>query len=63
MRMQEISPIAGESRKIFKRLAGEAVERIAHQGMSDRRQMDSDLMRAAGMQAYRKGCGSIPGAA
>ena len=45
--VQEISSIAGEAWEIFKRLAGEAVQRIAHQGMADGCQMDSDLMRAA----------------
>jgi hypothetical protein len=45
--VQEISSIAGEAGQIFKRLAGEAVERIAYQGMADGCQMDSNLMRAA----------------
>jgi hypothetical protein len=45
--MQEISSIAREAGEIFKRLAGEAVQRIAYQGMADGCQMDSDLMRAS----------------
>ena len=45
--VQEISSIAGEAGKSFKRLAGQAVQRIAYQGMADGCQMDSDLMRAA----------------
>jgi hypothetical protein len=45
--VQEISSIAGEAGKIFKRLAVCAVQRIANQGMADGCQMDSDLMRAA----------------
>ena len=45
--VQEIASIAGEAGEIFKRLAGWAVERVAHQGMADGCQMDSDLMRAA----------------
>ena len=59
--VQEISSIAREAGAIVKRLAGYAVQRIADQGMSDRCQMDSDLMRAARTQAYLKGrgaCGS-----
>jgi hypothetical protein len=47
--VQEISTIAGEAGEIFKRLAGEAVQRITYQGMADGCQMDSDLMRAARM--------------
>lgn len=47
--VQEISSIAGEAGKIFQRLAAEAVQRIAYQGMADGCQMDSDLMRAARM--------------
>ena len=47
--VQEISSIAGEAGKILKRLAGYAVQRIACQGMADGCQMDSDLMRAAGI--------------
>ena len=45
--VQKISSIPGKSGEIFKRLAGWAVQRIAYQGMADRCQMDSDLMRAA----------------
>ena len=45
--VQEISSIAGEAGKIFERLSGCAVERIAYEGMSDGGQMDSDLMRAS----------------
>ena len=45
--VQEISSIAGQAGKIFKRLAAEAIQGIAYQGMSDGCQMDSDLMRAA----------------
>ena len=44
--VQKISSIAGEAREMFERLAGEAVQRIAYQGMADGCQMDSDLMRA-----------------
>src|ERR1700722_20875367 len=56
--VQEISSIAGEAGEIFKRLAGEAVQRIAYQGMADGCQMDSDLMRASGISAYLKCCGA-----
>ena len=56
--VQEISSIAGEAGEIFKRLAGEAVQRIAYQGMADRCQMDSDLMRATRMEANLKCCGA-----
>src|ERR1700729_1365830 len=54
--VQEISSIAREAGEIFKRLAGYAVQRIAYQGMADGCEMDSDLMRAARMQAYLKCC-------
>jgi hypothetical protein len=56
--VQEISSIAREAGEIFKRLAGEAVQRIAYQGMADGCQMDSDLMRAARIEAYLKCCGA-----
>jgi hypothetical protein len=56
--VQEISSIAGEAGESFKRLAGQAVQGIAYQGMADGCQMDSDLMRAARMQAYLKCCGA-----
>ena len=52
--VQKISPLAWEAGEIFKRLAGKAVQRIAYQGMADGYQMDSDLMRAARMEAYLK---------
>jgi len=54
--MQKISSTAGKAGEIFKRLAGKAVQRIAYQGMADGCQMDSDLMRAAGIYAYLKCC-------
>ena len=54
--VQQISSFAGETREIFKRLAAQAVQRIAHQGMANGCQMDSDLMRASRMQAYLKCC-------
>ena len=44
LRVQQISDIAGEAGEIFKRQAGNAVQRIAHQGMADGGQMDSDLI-------------------
>ena len=47
LRMQKISSIPREAGEIFKRLAGQVVQRVAYQGMSDGCQMDSDLMRAA----------------
>ena len=56
--VQKISSIAGEAGEIFKRLAGQAVQRIAYQGMADGCQMDSDLMRAARMQVHLKCCGA-----
>ena len=56
--VQKISSIAGEAGEIFKRLAAHAVQRIAYQGMADGGQMNSDLMRAARMQAYLKCCGA-----
>ena len=60
--VQEISSIAGEAGKIFRRLAGEAVQRIAYQGMADGCQVDSDLMRTARIQADLKCCGADCGA-
>jgi hypothetical protein len=56
--VQQISSIAGEAGEIFKRLAVESIQRIANQGMADGRQMDSDLMWAARIQAYLKCCGA-----
>ena len=56
--VQEIPSIAWEGRELLKRLAGWAVKRIAYQGMANRCQMDSDLMRAARIQAYLKCCGA-----
>jgi hypothetical protein len=53
--VQEIASIAREAGEIFKRLTGHAIQRVAHQRMADGRQMDPDLMRATGMQAYLKG--------
>lgn len=57
--VEEISSIAGEAREIFKGLAGEAVQRIAYEGMADGCEVDSDLVRAAGTEAYfkRRGAG------
>lgn len=54
--VQEISSIAGEAGEIIERLAGEAVQRIAEQGMADGCQMDSDLVRAARIEAHLKRC-------
>ena len=54
--VQEITSISGEAGEMFERLARCSVQRIAYQGMADGCQMDSDLMRAARMQAYLKGC-------
>ena len=45
--VKEISTIAGEPGEFFERLAPQAVQRVAYQGMADGCQMDSDLMRAA----------------
>ena len=56
--VQEISSIAGEAGEMFKRLAGQAVQRIAYQGMADGGQMNSDLMRAARVQTYLECCGA-----
>ena len=56
--MQKISSIAGEAGQILKRLAVEAVQRIAYQRMPDGCQMDSDLMRTARIYAYLKCCGA-----
>ena len=56
--MQKISSVAGEAGKIFKRLTGYAVQRIADKHMADGCQMDSDLMRAARIQAYFECCGA-----
>lgn len=50
--VQEISSVAGKAGEIFPRLARGAVQRIAYQRMADGGQMNSDLMRAAGLQAY-----------
>ena len=58
LRVQKISPIARKSGEILQRLACKAVQRIAHEGMADRRQMDPDLMRAARTQAHLKGRGA-----
>ena len=54
--VQEISSLAGEAGEIFKWLAVYAVQRIAHQGMADGCEVDSDLMRAPRIQAYLKCC-------
>ena len=59
--VQKVSSIAGQAGVILKWLAGCAVQGIANQGMADRRQMDSDLMSAAGMQAHLK-CRGVWGA-
>ena len=56
--VQEISSIAWEAGEIFQRLAVHAIQRIACEGVADRCQMDSDLVRAARMQAYLKGRGA-----
>ena len=56
--VQQISSVAGEAGKIFKRLAGYALQRIANQGMADRCQMNSDLMRSARIEAYLKCSGA-----
>ena len=56
--MQKISSIARQAGEIFERLAGQTVQRIAHQGMADGCQMDPDLMRAARTQSYLKCCGA-----
>jgi hypothetical protein len=53
--VQEISSIAGEAGKVFKRQAGQPVQRIACQGMTDGCQMDSDLVRAALQMAASAG--------
>ena len=45
--VEEISSVAGKAGEILKKLAGEAVQRIAYQRMADGCQMNSDLMRAA----------------
>ncbi len=58
LRVQEVASVAGEAGEIFKRLAGGAVEGIAEQGMADGCEMDSDLMGAAGAEAYFKGSGA-----
>lgn len=49
MGVQEISSITGQAGEIFEGLAGYAVQRIAYKGMADGGQMDSDLMRSAGI--------------
>ena len=54
--VQEIAAVAGEAGEIFKGLTGWAIERIAYQGMADGCEMDSDLMRAARIEAYLKCC-------
>lgn len=59
--VQEISSIAGEAGVVFQRLAGEAVQRISDEGMADGCQVDSDLVRAAGIEAYGE-CGGAGGA-
>jgi hypothetical protein len=56
--VQEISSVAGHAGVIFERLASYAVQRIANEGMSDRCQVDSNLMRAARIQAYLERCGA-----
>ena len=58
MGVQEIASVAGEAGEIFERLAGWAVQRIAYEGMADGGEVDSDLVRAAGVQAYLKCCGA-----
>jgi hypothetical protein len=56
--VQEISSITREAGEILKSLA-EAIQRIAYQRMADGCQMDSDLVRAARIQAYLKCCGAF----
>ena len=56
--VQKISSIAREAGEILDGLAVASVERIANQRVADRCQMDSDLMRAAGIEAYFKCCGA-----
>jgi hypothetical protein len=59
--MQTISTIAGQPRVRFKWPASCAIQRIANQRMANGRQMDSDLMRAAGTEAHlkcRSACGT-----
>ena len=55
--VQEVAPIAGEAGEVLERLAGWAVEGIAHERMADGGEMDSDLMRASRMESYLKGRG------
>ena len=57
--VQVISSVAGQAGASSQRLAGFVVQRIANEGMSDRCQMDSDLVRAAGTETYLKRCGAF----
>lgn len=54
--VQVVASIAGEAGEIFKRLAGWSVKRVADERMADGGQMDSDLMRAARMEADLECC-------
>ncbi len=55
MGVEEVASVAGEAGQGFEGVAGGAVEGVAYQGVADGGEVDSDLMRAAGVQAYLKG--------
>ena len=54
--MQKVSSVTWEAGEIIKRSTGQTVQRVAYQGVADGCQMNSDLMRAARIQAYLKRC-------
>ena len=63
MRVEVVSAIARQGisaayRQADWKSAG-SVKRIAHEGMADRRKVDSDLMRAASQNAYAEQTSSL----
>jgi hypothetical protein len=60
--VEEVAAVAGEAGEGFQGVAGGTVEGVADQGMAEGGQVDSDLMRAAGVEGDRKGgggCGAV----
>ncbi len=56
--VEVVAAVAGEAGEMFERLAGGAVEGVADQGMADGGEVDSDLVRAAGVQRDLEGGGA-----
>ena len=56
--VEEVASVAGEVGEVIEGLAGGTVERVAYEGVADGGKVDSDLMWAAGVEAYLEGCGA-----